>query len=205
MMAAEGTIARITGNTVGWKNILPDPFTGRVGEFTIKGIGHPDGSESAGKIRAMDTADAIEMHLQGLDKGGRKHGNAILHPFAIPDGDLPAIEIQILNPQAKAFHQAQSAAIEQAGHNLIIRRKDGKQFPDLIFGKDGGQSGRAPGADNPDGAFEILKKDLFIQEHQGIEGLVLGRGRHAQADGEMRKESIDFRDIHTGRMAFMVE
>lgn len=45
-----------------------------------------------------------------------QHGHAILATLAIAHRDLPRGEIDILDPQAHAFHQAHAGAVEQPQH-----------------------------------------------------------------------------------------
>ncbi len=53
-----------------------------------------------------------EVPLQPLRKVDRQHCHSIFSPFCVADRDLGVSEIDILHPQANAFHQAQTAAVE---------------------------------------------------------------------------------------------
>jgi hypothetical protein len=48
------------------------------------------------------------------------------YPFSIPDGDLASFEIDVLDPEAEAFHEAQAGAVHQAGHEPFLVAKMGE-------------------------------------------------------------------------------
>jgi hypothetical protein len=49
------------------------------------------------------------------DRAGQHH-HPVLVPFATPDHDLPARQLDVFDTQLAALPQAQTAAIEQPGH-----------------------------------------------------------------------------------------
>lgn len=46
----------------------------------------------------------------------REHRPAVFYPLPVAYHDLVAFEVDILEAQAKEFHQAQAGSIHQAGH-----------------------------------------------------------------------------------------
>ena len=88
----------------------------------------------------MLPAHAPQMILKWFEERPRKHGDAILLTFALPDGDLPAAEVQILHAQRERFQKPQPRTIEQCAHQA---------WDTLQFGEDGlglvaGQHHRQP-------------------------------------------------------------
>ncbi len=63
----------------------------------------------------MERFDALEMLEQRRLQPRRQHGHAILAALALPNGDLMAREVKILNPEAQALHQPKTGAIQQRG------------------------------------------------------------------------------------------
>jgi len=68
----------------------------------------------------MNRLDPLEMFLErGLERFG-KQGDAVLGPFAVPDQDFVLGEVDVLHPQAQAFHQAQPCTVEKRGHQPFV-------------------------------------------------------------------------------------
>jgi hypothetical protein len=78
------------------------------------------------------------MSCDGGLHGGREHGHPILGAFAVPDDDQVRREVDVLDPEACAFEQAQAGAIEeqrQEARDALEVLEDG---PNLVAGHDDG-------------------------------------------------------------------
>jgi hypothetical protein len=94
-------------------------------------------------------------------------------------------DIHVFDAQAHTLHQAQTAAIEQSGHQAIGSVECIQQAVHLGTGQDHGKAlGPFGTGEITDGA-DWFSNDLLKQEHQGIQGLVLGTGRDLPLHSEI--------------------
>ncbi len=114
-------------------------------------------------------------------------------------------EVEILDPQAEAFHQAQPAAVEQAGHELVGAGEAAQDLLDFLAGEDRGERFGAMGADELGGEVEFEVEDRAVEEEQGAERLVLGGGRDVVVDGEGGEKRFDVVGGEVGGVALVVE
>lgn len=81
--------------------------------------------------------DLLEVETQGLEQEIRKHGDAVILPFAIADDDLVTGKIQVLDTQAHDFHETQSAAVHDLSHDLVDAVHLCNDLLRLLAGEDG--------------------------------------------------------------------
>src|SRR4051794_33972100 len=90
-----------------------------------------NGSSATAQILVMQFLDPGQMELERAAQAFREQRDALAHAFALADGDLPVTKVDILNPQAKAFEQAQATPVEEMGHEAIVAfeiRQDSARF-----------------------------------------------------------------------------
>jgi hypothetical protein len=184
---------------------LPHVFFGGVGIFFGEGVGEVDFAIASFEILVVDEGDVFDLGLEGGDDGFREDGGAVVFTFAIADDDLAITEVNVFDAQAETFHEAESASVEDFGHELgkpshVVDNGEG-----FLLGEDGGKGFGFFGADEVGGEFDFLVENVAIQEDDGAEGLVLGGGGEAALGGEVGDEGLDFGDAHVFGMAFIVE
>jgi hypothetical protein len=114
-------------------------------------------------------------------------------------------EIDVLNAQPDALADPQAAAIEHLGHQLVGTCKTGKEGDDFTLREDRGQVSGALGSHRLQVEIQRLKKDMFVQEGDGVECLVLSGGGDIALNGEVSQESFDFGLPELGRVALVVK
>jgi hypothetical protein len=113
--------------------------------------------------------------------------------------DLAAVEVQIPHAERAALGQPQPAPVEQLGHQPVRRsgRQGGQHASDLVGGEHRGQSRRAAGPLRRDRAQvvgpELAAQHLAVEEHDGVERLILARGAEPAVEHEMVEERLDVR------------
>src|ERR1700738_435704 len=145
-----------------------------------------------------------KLHLKRAAEPSRQHGNAFPHSLGFPNRDLAVAEINVLDPQAQTFEQAQTAPVEKVSHGPVIAFQSGENGTRLRSGKNDWKFRGAPDPLTGD-EFELTIQHLLIKEKERAEGLVLGGGRYFQVDGELGKECGNFRFTSFLRMAFLVD
>ena len=106
----------IDRNLFGREDVLPWPFANSVWIFAMECARKKNGTATAGEILLMKLFHARKVRLKRAAEPFREHGHAFPHSFAFADGDLAIAEIDVLHAEAKAFEQAQAAAVEQVRH-----------------------------------------------------------------------------------------
>jgi hypothetical protein len=76
----------------------------------------------------MQDFNLRQMPFQLVAEFIRKYCDTIFLPLAVSDHDLIEFKIDILDPQAYAFHQAQSAAVKQASHEGVLAVQTGHEI-----------------------------------------------------------------------------
>ena len=74
--------------------------------FPCKSVGYIDLSVACGKIFRMDQFRASKLSLQRLLSRLRQHRHPLLRAFRITDRQLMIGEIDILDTETDAFHEA---------------------------------------------------------------------------------------------------
>ena len=97
----------------GGEDPLPGPFAPGVRVLAVEGVGQVDVGMPGGEVLVIDGADAAEVSLQGFAEGLGEHGDAVLLPFAVADGDLVHFEVYVFDAQADAVHESQPGAVEE--------------------------------------------------------------------------------------------
>ncbi len=61
---------------IGWENVLPEPFAGRVGIFAVERIGEIDGAIALGQIFLVQAFNALQVLRNGsISESGTAYGS----------------------------------------------------------------------------------------------------------------------------------
>ena len=93
-------------------------------------------------------------------------------------------EVNVLDPEPAAFEHAKARAVEQAGHEVRHAIEPLKHGADLIAGEDDGEAFGALGAHDAVEPRQVDLQHVAVQEQEGAQRLVLGRGRDAAIHGQ---------------------
>ena len=141
------------------------------------------------------------MFAQGRSHAGRQHRHPILEALAVPHQDFAALEIDILHPQAKAFHDAQTRAVHQAANQRVGALKSGQQRRHFAAGQDHGQPARRLRRLDAVQPGQLDMQHFPVKEQQGALGLVLRRCRNLPRHRKMGQELADLGRPHVPRVA----
>jgi len=196
--------ARIERASGSGKEVLPDQFTSSVGVFYFEGVGEVDFAETGLQVLFVEKPGALDLTAEVGEDGIGHGGDAVLFPFAIADSDGLVFEINILDAQAEAIHEAQAGAVEKLGHEFMRASEQVDDAQDFIAGQNSGEAFGAFGAGEKDG-FDLLVEDFTVEEEDGAESLILGGGGNVPLSCEVGKEGSDFGGAHLCRVAFVME
>ncbi len=187
------------------KNPLPAPFLGRVRVFTAQCVRHQNATPAVGQVALVDRLDGSEMLSQRRLERHGEHGDPVLGALTVADEYFVAREIDALHTQAQAFHQAQSRAIHQRGHEPFVAgqvRQHGLYF---FPGHHDGQAFGLAGADDSAQIANFAPEHMALEKQQSAKRLVLRRGADLLLDGQIGQKGVDFRFGHFGGMAHLVK
>jgi hypothetical protein len=160
-----------------------------------------------GQVALVELAAPFQLPLQvGAHRSGQ-HDHAVLVPLAGADYDLSASQVNVLDARLAALPQAQAAAVEEPGHELkgavapLHVLEDGRHF---LRRQHYGEPSRSLCPDGIESA-KVDFQHLFVQEQQGMEGLVLRAGRDVPVHSQVREELLDLGSAHVSWMAFVVK
>ncbi len=126
-----------------------------------------------------------------MDDCPRHRRNAVLVSFSLANGDLTALEVQILDSQAECFEQSQPAPVEQHRDQPLVAaqmRHDARHFIDR---QHHGQPLGATGANDAFDAVERLLQDMLVEKENRRQRLVLRRRSDVLLDGQVRQKTVD--------------
>lgn len=110
------TGGRVPVGARGGEDPLPFPFPGRAGVLAGEGAGQIDESSTPGYVLLMLTLHSPEVTAKvGLDVG-RKQAPPVTATLPRPHYELAGPEVEVLDPQLRAFEQAEAGAVEEHGH-----------------------------------------------------------------------------------------
>ena len=204
-MAMHGPASRVGRSAGGGKDKLPAPFGRGVGIFAIQRVGQVDRPEPLGGILLVEHFDVSEMASKRVLKPWGQHRAAVLAALPVPYHELVSIEPHVLHAKAEGLRKPEPAPIEQACDPSVRARHRTQETSYVGPREHGGEAPRTFGTlDRPD-VVEVEAKDLLVQEDEGIEGLVLRRGRNAAFRGKGVEKSTDIVGVEVAWMGGVVE
>ncbi len=196
---------RIGGNNRRRKDVLPGKFTVGIGVFPFKGIGKVDRAVAFREVKAVLGSYQFEMEAQRFEEDVGKHGDTVVFTLAITYNDLTIAEVQVFDAQAHDFHQAQSAAVHDLGHQFIGAVHISDHSFRLLPREDGGNV-FGPGRTNGDeGSFiQLDVENIAIQKEDGADRLVLCRSGDGFPVDDIGDEVVDLCNPQFARMPFVM-
>jgi len=85
----------------------------------VESAGEGDGAVAMREVVEVALFNLFELGLEGWDEGVGQDGQVVFVAFAGADDEAMGREVNIFNPQADTFHQAQAAAVEQLRHKAV--------------------------------------------------------------------------------------
>ena len=205
MVPALFAAARIDRKLISRKSILPDPFACGIWIFAVKSRGQEDPAAPAGEILPVHFLDSREMDLERPDESLREEGDAFPHSLGLAHRNLAVAKIDVFDPQSQTFEQPQTAPVEKMDHEAVVAFELREHSARLRAGEDDRNLGWAFNSLYLVDEVEFPIEDLLVEEKEGAEGLVLGRGGDMFLDREVSEKLRDLLLAHLLRMAFAVE
>jgi hypothetical protein len=115
VMAAGEARSGVCGEVAGGEDVLPAP----IAEILfLESRGQIDGAVATFEILPVDGLDAPDVFLEGFDEAIGKHSDVVDRAFAVADGNLTMVKVEVDDAQAQGLDQPQAGAIEQPHHEL---------------------------------------------------------------------------------------
>ncbi len=113
-------------------------------------------------------------------------------------------EVEVLDAQPQALHQAQAGAVAALRHQSAGAREVVENAAHFLFGEDGGQAFGLLGVQGVNRASAPFQR-LAGEEQNGTAGVMAGGGGDSRFDCQMGEEGFDFGRPHLVRAAFAME
>jgi hypothetical protein len=128
MVATSDSRTGVYGNIPGRENILPAPFLGGIRILPSQSMGQIDLTMPLSRILLMQGLDPDQVVMEQRGERGGKGCEAIFVALARTDGQLLHLKIDVLDPDADSFHDAQAATVEQFGNQLgsAVQQRDNR-------------------------------------------------------------------------------
>lgn len=111
---------------------------------------------------------------KGFDRFGQ-HDDPVFFPFAVEYGYAVRLEVDVLDPQAKAFHEPQPAAVEQLYHGLMHPRDRADHLHGFFMAQNDGYTGLLLCTDSIEALHEVDLQHVAVEKQNGVECLILRR------------------------------
>ena len=180
--------AGVLGERGGGEGVLPFPVSPGAGELAGERFGEVDLSVAGGEVLVVEDADVGEMGFERGAESFGEEGESVFVSFAAAHDDLSAVEVNVFDAEAAAFEEAQSAAVEQLGHESVGAAHGGEDVLGLLGGEDDGESAGSVGGCEFAEVSEGLVEDVAVEEGKTVEGDVVGGGGDLECDGQVREE-----------------
>jgi hypothetical protein len=167
---------------------LPGPVARSAWVFLTECVRDLDRSGAGAEIIEVSPARAIEVGSEGpCDCVGQGHG-AILPALALPDDELPASEIDVLDSQPHTLLKAQTSAIEQGRHQARRSAHVTEECTDFVRIEDDRESLRALRAHHSREPLDRLPEDGAVKKEERRCRLILSRRADVTLGRETRKK-----------------
>lgn len=120
--------------------------------------------------------DRHEMAPQRFLRYGGKHRDPVLISFSSAHHNLIAGKIDILHPQAEAFHKPKTCPVQEHGHQPLGASETPKNGSDFLPSEHNREMARPFGSHHTVNIADGLFQHFAVQEYERIERLVLGGG-----------------------------
>ena len=131
----------------------------------------------------MKTADLHQVALERPAETSREGRHPVTPALSLPDRELRAREVEVLDPQPQALHQTEAGSVEQRGLQPAGAVQVSQHGPDLVPRQHHGQRAADLRADSRVEALEFAVEDVTVEEEERTQRLVLGAGAHSSANG----------------------
>ena len=192
VVAPDGPAARVLGERRGGKDVLPPPLGRGTGVLFRNGVGEVNASHPFNAVLFVLSLHLPQVALERGVEALREDRRPVRAALPVPHVDAPVIEVEFLDPETQSLREAKATAVQEMRDQAIrAGREGGKEPLHLVARKHRGEAFGPVGAvDGPDLA-ELHTEDLFVEEEERIEGLVLRGGRHVAVRGEVIQKGSD--------------
>src|SRR5207245_5308561 len=169
---------------------LPRPLAPGVRILPAERPRQLDPARASGEVALVQRSRPLDVPREiDLDRA-RQHSHSVLAPFAVADRDLVRREIDVLDPQAAAFEEAEPRAVEEQRHQAGRAIQLLEDRPDLLAGEDRGQVLRAFGTDEAVEPRKLDAEDLTVQKEKSVKSFVLRRRGDTITVGQSSKKRV---------------
>lgn len=170
---------------LGREDVLPAPLVGRIRVLAFEGRRHGGGAVSGVFVFLPDGTASPELTAEGRLESGGKHRASVFFAFSLPHRDLLIVKVQVLDAESEGLGKPQARSVQEADHEAVWSLHFVEDSLDLLRREHHGQPVRLLRPVEVGDPVPVAPEDLSVQEQDGIEGLILRRGRDGSFRGEV--------------------
>jgi hypothetical protein len=122
MVATHFACAGIDRELFGRKHVLPEPLLAGVGVLTLQCEGQGHEPSASVHVFGIQSSHIFKVILQHRHDTVREDCHTVLHSLSVVDHDLVSGKVEVLDAKTEAFHESQTAAVEDLGYHLVYSR-----------------------------------------------------------------------------------
>ena len=140
MLVVTGELARagVPSETRCGEDPLPEPLAGRRWMLPAQGVREQNLSVALLEVALVETADLHQVALERPAETPRECRHPVAPALALPDRELRAGEVEVLDPKSQALHQTEASSVDQRGLQPARAVQVAQHGPHLVPGQDHG-------------------------------------------------------------------
>ena len=159
-----------------------DTFGQSVGEIHV--------AEAVGEVAFVKGANRQQVVAQAVAGRFRQHGHPVAAPLGPADGDVPEIEVDVLDAEPEALEDPHPGAVKQQHDELRHALETGKHGCHLFAAENIRQAARLAGTDHVVEPLEVGLEDVAVEKEDCRQGLTLGGDRDSVVLDEMVRKRL---------------
>jgi hypothetical protein len=176
---------RVGAGLRGREDVLPGEALRRAEHLGAKRVREVHLAPAGFELGLMSPGDLVELGAEAIAELCRQERGAIVGASSPANEDLPALEVDILDPEpeGEALEEAKAAATEDLADQAEGRLQRFEERDHVPPGEDGREVLGALGTFEAFQGRHLQVEDALFEEEDRAEGLVLDRGRGLAWDG----------------------
>ena len=196
---------RVYRSTAARENPLPAPRLGSIWILCVQRTRQPDVAETHGQVTLVQCPRPGHLLLKRQDQILRQDRNPVLGTFAVPNQDLPPLELDVFDAQPQSLSQSHASAVQHGCHESDRAAHLVKQQAHLGGSQYHRQPAWAPGGNDVVQPRQLNLQDHFVQKQDGRLRLPLGRRGNMPVHCQVSQEGCHFCRTEFAGMALAVK
>ena len=104
---------RVPAQRLGGEQVLPFERAAGLGKFSGEGISEPDPACAGIQVEPVEVLNGADLMMEAVGKASWQGNHAVLFAITISNGDLFALNVEIIDADSAALHDPHPGAVHQ--------------------------------------------------------------------------------------------